>query len=169
MTFIPWFRHSTRTVALKGRQKLLLDVGCGENKQPGFMGMDKRFLPGVDMVHDLEVVPWPLLDGCCSIVKMSHVMEHVCPRRSMDVMAEAWRVLKVGGHFILSMPYGGSPRYYQDPTHCNPWNEATPTYFDPQFPLYEVYKPLPWRIARLFWDQRGDIEIEFVKIARKEV
>lgn len=35
-----------------------LDIGCGGNKQEGFIGMDKRELPGVDIIHDLEVFPW---------------------------------------------------------------------------------------------------------------
>lgn len=130
--------------------------------------MDRRSLPGVEIVHDIEVVPWPLESGSCAIVKMSHVMEHVCPRKSLAVVEEVWRILEEGGHFLVSMPYGGSARYYQDPTHCNPWNEATPCYFDPKYPLYEVYKPSPWEIKQLFWNQRGDIEIDFVKIKKTD-
>ena len=29
-----------------------LDIGCGSNKQKGFVGMDKRDIAGVDIVHD---------------------------------------------------------------------------------------------------------------------
>ena len=40
-----------------------LDIGCGANKAPGFVGMDMRALPGVDIVHDVEQYPWPLPDA----------------------------------------------------------------------------------------------------------
>ena len=35
---------------------ILLDIGCGENKNKGFVGMDKRPLEGVDIVHDHDYV-----------------------------------------------------------------------------------------------------------------
>ena len=56
-----------------------LDIGCGGNKQPGFIGMDKRPLDGVDIVHDLEVFPYPIPDGICNTVVGSHIAEHIVP------------------------------------------------------------------------------------------
>lgn len=144
-------------------QKIRLDVGCGSNKQPGFTGMDKRELGGVDIVHDAEIMPWPLDDGSCALILMSHFIEHVKPWLSIDLINECWRLLEPGGVLMISTPYGGSFRYFQDPTHCNPWNEATPQYFTPGNPLYDVYKPNPWKIEKLFWDLHGDIEIVMKK------
>jgi len=37
-----------------------LDIGCGWSKRAGFVGMDKRNLPGVDIIHDLEIFPYPI-------------------------------------------------------------------------------------------------------------
>lgn len=56
-----------------------LDIGCGANKQVGFVGMDVRELPGVDIVHNMEQFPFPLPDESCSMVVASHVLEHVNP------------------------------------------------------------------------------------------
>lgn len=56
-----------------------LDIGCGANKQDGFVGMDVRELPGVDIVHNMEQFPFPLPDESCSMVVASHVLEHVNP------------------------------------------------------------------------------------------
>jgi len=148
----------------KVKPKLCLDVGCGDNPQPGFVGMDKRPLHKVEIVHDAEVFPWPLNNGEVSVIKMSHFMEHVKPWLSIDIVNECWRVLEMDGKLLISVPYGGSFRYFQDPTHCNPWNEATPTYFDPREPLYQVYKPKPWRIDNLFWAIHGDLELAMTKI-----
>ena len=36
-----------------------LDVGCGEKKREGFIGMDILPLKLVDIVHDMNDVPWP--------------------------------------------------------------------------------------------------------------
>ena len=142
-----------------------LDIGCGGNKQPGFVGMDRRPLPGVDIVHDLEVFPWPVPDGCCLLVMGSHIVEHIKPWLMIPWMDEIWRVMRDGGELLLSTPYAGSPGYWQDPTHCNGCNEATWQYFDPDYPLYQIYKPLPWQIRKGFpvWQNTGNMEVVMIK------
>jgi len=151
----------------KLKQKYRLDVGCGFNKQPGFIGMDKRDVKGVDLVHDLEVLPWPIQADACAVILMSHVMEHVKPWLSIDIMNECWRCLEPGGQLWLSMPYANSFGYCQDPTHCNPWNEATFTYFIPGQPLYEVYRPKPWSLLKHTWNLYGNIEAVMQKEVEK--
>jgi predicted SAM-dependent methyltransferase len=143
--------------------KIHLDVGCGSNKQRGFMGMDRRDLPGVDIVHDAEVFPWPLDDESCAVIVMSHFIEHVKPWFSIDMVNECWRVLELGGALLISTPYAGSFRYFQDPTHCNPWNAATPAYFDPENGLYQVYRPKPWTVEKLYYQVSGDLEVAMTK------
>lgn len=59
-----------------------LDVGCGDSKQPGFVGLDVRPLPGVDIVQDIEMFPWPLPNETVSLAVASHVLEHINPGRS---------------------------------------------------------------------------------------
>jgi len=56
-----------------------LDIGCGANKQKGFVGMDFRALEGVDIVHNLEQFPYPLPDNSVSFAVASHVLEHIKP------------------------------------------------------------------------------------------
>ena len=104
---------------------ILLDIGCGENKNKGFVGMDKRPLEGVDIVHDLEVFPYPLEDESCNTIVGSHIVEHIKPWLMIDFMNELWRLLKPDGQLAFSLPYGWSFGFIQDPTHCNPCNEAT--------------------------------------------
>src|SRR4051794_30970192 len=45
----------------------------------GFLNIDYRDLPTVDIVHNLCVFPWPLPDECASIVMASHLVEHINP------------------------------------------------------------------------------------------
>jgi len=154
---------------IESNKSIKLDFGCGESKQDGFVGMDKRALKGVDIVHDLEVFPYPIPDDCCSVIMGSHIIEHIKPEFSIDLMNELWRMMKVGGQLMLSTPYPGSQGYWQDPTHCNGWSEATFQYFDSRFPLYNIYKPMPWQITDGFpcWQANGNLEVLLEKV--KEV
>lgn len=131
---------------IRTRAGIRLDVGCGAAKQDGFVGMDVRSLPGVDIVHDFTTFPWPLPDACVNTVVMSHVWEHVSPLVSMRFMAELHRICKDKAQVFISGPYGVGFRYIQDPTHCRPVNEASFLYFDPEHPLYEVYHPPPFKL-----------------------
>lgn len=142
---------------------LRLDLGCGETKNDGFVGMDKRELSKVDIVHDLEVFPYPLPDECCSMIVGSHIVEHIKPWLTIEFMDELWRIMMINGQLAFSMPYGYSYGFVQDPTHCNPCNEATWQYFDPNFPLYKVYKPLPWRQKHCSWQATGNMEVMMEK------
>lgn len=153
-----------------------LDIGCGGNKVPGFVGMDMRALPGVDIVHDVEHYPWPLPDACVLMAVASHLVEHIAPMRFgfIHFMNEVWRVMKTGGEFAIATPHGYSPGYLQDPTHCNPCNETTWAYFDPFEPntqgfLWKIYRPMPWRIKYLAWDPSANIEVVLVKRGMEEI
>ena len=139
-----------------------LDIGCGEFKDEGWVGLDMRAVQGVDIVQDVEVQPWDLPDECVTIAKASHLVEHINPSKFgfINFMNEVWRILKVGSDFAIATPHGYSPGYLQDPTHCNPCNENTWRYFDPEAGgLWNIYKPKPWQIRALFWDPAGNIEV----------
>ncbi len=146
---------------IKNNQSIKLDIGCGNNKQQGFVGMDARELKGVDIVHNLEEFPYPLPDNCCSIILGSHIVEHIKPWFTISMFDELWRIMKVGGELVLSTPYAGSRGFWQDPTHCNGFNEVTFQYFDTEYPLYNIYKPKPWKIRKGFpcWQCTGNMEV----------
>jgi SAM-dependent methyltransferase len=80
-------------------------------------------------------------------------------------MDEVWRILKVGGEFVIRVPYAGTIGYYQDPTHINPLTEATFYYFDPFHvtQLFKIYRPKPWEIKHMFWDTEAIMEVVLVK------
>ena len=160
-------RKMSTLKTVQNKQKIRLDVGCGFNKQHGFIGMDKRKVDGVDIVHDVEKFPWPLPDNSCCVIMMSHLVEHIKPWLQIDLMNEAWRVMEVGGLLMIATPYATSFGYFQDPTHCKPWNEATPTYFIKGQPLYEVYKPKPWKGEKIMWDPRATLEVVLRKVAEE--
>jgi SAM-dependent methyltransferase len=155
---------------LAERQGIRLDIGGGGNPQPGFVNIDMRDLPEVDIVHDVTVYPWPLPDECVLVAIASHLVEHINPVNFgfIKFMDEVWRVMKPGGEFMIAAPHGMSPGYIQDPTHCNQVSEITWAYFDPLEPntgglLYDIYHPKPWRIKHLSWSPVANIEVVLVK------
>ena len=74
--------------------------------------------------------------------------------------------MKPDGELLLSTPYPGSTLYWQDPTHCNGFNQTTFQYFDPVYPLYKIYQPKPWKIREGFplWQANGNLEVIMEKM-----
>lgn len=138
---------------------MLLDVGCRDRKQPNFIGIDWKLHPGIDIVHNLEKFPYPIDDEACLTIKAAHIIEHIKPCLVFKWMDEMWRMLLPGGQLAIQAPYAGSPGYYQDPSHCTPITERTWQYFDMEAPLYQHYKPKPWKIQHLVYRQDSNIEV----------
>lgn len=158
---------------LKSKERgVVIDLGCGEHKNENAIGIDKVAYRGVDIVHDLESLPYPLPSGCASILIASHVVQQLKPWLFVDIMNEWWRLLRVGGELMVSTPYAGSFGFSQDPANVKPFNEATWAYFDPlenvysKGELYKVYRPKPWKIKFNAWNPTGNLEIVLEK--RKE-
>lgn len=168
---------------LAEKSGIQLDVACGANKTPGFVGMDYQDLPGVDIIHDLAVLPWPLPDDSVIRAIASHYVEHI-PKvvyyqgndgkfhsylPFISFMNEMWRVMKPGGEFAIAAPHGYSPGFLQDPTHTAGLNEATWYYFNPEHPFYGFYKPKPWKTKFINWDYAANIEVVLIKVEEQNV
>lgn len=108
---------SKRITSGKRAAPLKLDLGCGNRKEPGFLGVDLADLPGVDVLHDLRAVPWPWKDESIAEARCSHFLEHLTGSQRMEFMNELYRVLAVGATCLIRVPYWTSPRAIQDPTH----------------------------------------------------
>ena len=149
---------------LEKYKSVKIDLGCGEAKQLGWIGIDIRPVKGVDLVWDLEKMPYPLPPECANLLMASHLVEHLKPWFFIDIMNEWWRILKYEGQLMIATPYGGSPGFWQDPTHINGCNETTWDYFDPFGQgLYKIYKPKPWKIEKSLWNMQGNIEVVLAK------
>jgi len=93
----------------------ILDVGCGPKKTPGAYGVDAFAYPGVDLVADLNVMPWPLPDNTYTHIISNHFIEHV--QDVLGFMAEIHRVAKPGALVTLTTPHFTSVNSWSDPTH----------------------------------------------------
>jgi len=55
----------------------ILHLGCGKKKAEGAFGVDIRPFPGVDLVHDLNKVPYPLESDSFEKIIAIDVLEHL--------------------------------------------------------------------------------------------
>lgn len=126
--------------------KRILDVGCGQNKYPGAIGVDYNPKTAADVVHDLAVVPYPFADNEFDEIICRHVIEHVPD--VMALIAELHRLSKPGGRIRIVAPHYSNPTWADDPTHRNHLNSYSFRYFteaDSSFPFYTDLKLRPLR------------------------
>jgi SAM-dependent methyltransferase len=107
-----------------------LNLGSGEFPKPGFVNLDRDALQGVDVVHDLDVFPYPFADGQFDRIEADHVLEHL--GQVFDVMREIHRILAPGGVVVIRVPHFS--RGFTHPEHRRGFNVTFPCYFDPAFP-----------------------------------
>lgn len=103
----------TSTVSVK--DKRVLDVGCGRNKVAGAIGLDRFPVTGVDIIHDLEVFPYPFEDNSYDEIHARHVIEHVeSVGRFLD---ELHRIARPGARIFINTPHYSYANSWRDPTH----------------------------------------------------
>jgi SAM-dependent methyltransferase len=115
-----------------------LDLGCGTTKKDGFIGVDTLELPGVDIIHDLNIYPYPFEDDSVDEILMDNVLEHI--PNPLKVVEELYRICKNGAKVIIGVPYFRSFYATIDPTHINFFGVYWFDYFDPNNIFYKKYQ-----------------------------
>ncbi len=93
----------------------ILDLGCGNRKYPGAVGLDLSADTEADIVHDLDDYPWPIADSSFDQILMQDVIEPVAePYRLME---ELHRIARPDAVVQLRTPHFSSMLAYGDPTH----------------------------------------------------
>ena len=108
--------------------RMNIDLGCGVEKRPGYLGVDRKLLTGVDVVADLEA-PLPLRTSSIDRVYSKSVMEHLDKFES--AMAELHRIVRPGGEIELRVPHFSSPLSFSDYTHRRFFGYYSFDYFVP--------------------------------------
>ena len=103
-----------------------LNLGCGTDIRPGFVNVDSAALPGVDVVHDLNVLPLPFEDEAFVEVVCQDVLEHL---DYAPLLGEIHRVLQPGGRVRIRSPHFTSRAVYLDPTHRTAFSIDTLRFF----------------------------------------
>lgn len=148
------------------KEKIIkLEIGCGKTKHPGYLGLDKVKLDGVDIVCDLEKERIPLEDSTVDEIYSRYFFEHIADLTGL--MEEIWRVSKNGAKIIIGVPYFNSVGAYKDPTHKRFFTYETFDYFTETKKLPSYYSDGKFKIIKkeiLFYPVRSNFygKIRFV-------
>jgi SAM-dependent methyltransferase len=116
---------------LRGRRRdglpAVLDLGCGGHKAADALGIDAAYLPGVDLVHDLQTMPYPLPDDCADEIILNHVIEHFAD--PLPMLQEIWRIARPGGRVLIRTPHYSGRFAWKDPTHRRAFTSESFHYF----------------------------------------
>lgn len=105
-------------------KKVVLNIGCGKTRIPDSIGVDRARIENyVDVVHDLDVVPYPFRDEYADEIHFYHVLEHLHePIRKLE---ELHRILKAGGLLYMRVPHFSSMGAFTDLTHIRPFGYSS--------------------------------------------
>jgi SAM-dependent methyltransferase len=109
----------------------VLDIGCGNNKMKGAIGIDRVPLPGVDIVHDLNSFPYPFEQNMFDEIYATHIIEHL--GSITQAMEELYRIAKPNAKVTIITPHYSDFQSWNDPTHK--WHLTTYSfrYFEPEY------------------------------------
>ena len=148
----------------------ILDLGCGPYaKKEGSIGLDIRPAAHVDVVHDLNVFPYPLDANTFDHVEMSHVIEHI--DRPLQVMTEVHRIMKAGATVRIITPHYASQLSYGDLEHYHHFGyitflqlQATGLFKITKHRLYftDLYKALGISLFANLWPRRWEKYLAFL-------
>ena len=105
---------------------LKLNLGCGDVRIPGFLGMDIIYTDAVDRICDLER-QWCFEDNSVSRIIANDIIEHL--KDPIHAMNEIWRVCRDGAIVEMQIPTTDGRGAFQDPTHKSFWNANSFCYY----------------------------------------
>lgn len=130
-------------------EKKILDVGCGKRKVPGAIGIDRALLSGVDVVWDLEKLPYPFESSSFDEVHLNHIIEHFVD--TITMMEEIWRLTKPGGKVFIRVPHYSGRKAWFDPTHRKAFCAYSFDYFGENDFEYYSHARFKVKQRRLKW------------------
>jgi SAM-dependent methyltransferase len=126
----------------------ILDVGCGSAKTPGAVGLDASPDTAADIVHDLDVYPYPIEDASFDQILLQDVLEHVA--EPIRLFEELHRVARPRARIQLRTPHYSSVLAYGDPTHRHCFSTiAIRSLAEPRF---AHYTPVRFRVVHVTLD-----------------
>lgn len=110
-------------------KKIILNLGCGKTRIPDVVNVDRVYIKDfVDVVHDLDQLPYPFDDNSVDEIHMYHVLEHLS--EPIKKIEELHRILKPNGVLNLRVPHFSSMGAFSDITHIRPFGYLSFDCFD---------------------------------------
>jgi len=129
--------------------KRILNLGAGNRIIEGAVNHDLwKHRPEIDVIHNLNVRPWPWYDSTFDEIQLISVAEHL-EIDLIQTLDECWRLLKPGGRLIIKYPVHTSRTAHDDPTHRWFWSERALHFADPATEYGQTtgfYTQFKWKI-----------------------
>ena len=106
-----------------------LNLGCGEFHKEGYVNVDCFSVSKPDIVHDLNLIPYPFSDNEFSVIEADHVLEHL--EAPLRIMTEIHRIGQPEALVIIRVPHFS--RGFTHPDHKRGFDFTFPYYFKPDF------------------------------------
>lgn len=144
--------------ALPADGPVKINLGAGNSALDGWVNVDMVACPGIEVVHNLDVFPWPFPDGVADQIQAIDVLEHLpnythAPNSRPGVVAfmdECWRILKPSGSLFIQVPHWQGKWTWIDPTHVRGFDPRSFDYWDPDTDFgrsFGFYSPYKYRIV----------------------
>lgn len=93
---------------------LKLNLGCGDIRIPGYLGVDIQEKNAADIIDDVATLS-QFGDGTADEIYACHILEHFGRHHYMDVLRTWWRVLRNEGVLRVAVPdFGACFLHYQE-------------------------------------------------------
>jgi len=109
-------------------ERKVLDIGCGNHKVKGSIGLDSVKIEGVDIVHNLNKFPYPFKKNTFDVIYANQVLEHLEAPLN-DILEELCRICKLDGRIKILVPHALSVGAFTDPTHVKYFTYFSFDYF----------------------------------------
>lgn len=130
----------------------ILELGCGNRKTPGAIGVDINPRSDADVIHDLDVFPYPFADNEFERIVCHDVLEHVGD--FVHTVEEIWRIARPGAAIDVHGPFMSSVNYFSDPTHRRAFTSHSFDYFIPGSMAHEYgYSKATFRLLSVEYDR----------------
>ena len=117
-------------------EEKVLDVGCGNNKIEGAVGLDISKDTQADIICDLNKCPYPIDDNEFDKVYAKHIIEHVDD--PIKFLNEIYRIIKPNGTCFIETPHFSCYVCYSEPQHKR---------YLSYFMIDEILKKVPFKLV----------------------
>lgn len=115
--------------SMKKQSERKLNLGSGQFPKKGFINLDGEARFNSDVVHNLEMFPYPFPDNHFVLIEADHVLEHLC--QPFTTVRELHRLLVPGGKLIIRVPHFS--RGFTHADHKCAFDVTFPYYFRADF------------------------------------
>ena len=136
--------------------KKYLDIGCGKRKVPGAIGLDFNQNLSADVVHDLNIFPYPFKDE--EFDKVYIIDTLILLENPVSVMEEVYRICKKNRRVVIVNPYFRSVWAHVDPWFKTFCTTHSFSFYDPNDTICTRYEYSSARFAteKIIFDEHLD-------------